>query len=205
MDDRTFRSGQRIPRSTIFLVRWILVLFSALSAPAQAVAPPDTPAGHALASWLEAFNSADEARMKAYTQRYQPTVPVGLQMSFRQQTGGLDLTDIRRHQRHGDYNSITQGDEFANLLTTHLREVGHDKHLGVRFVPTRLPDNLDAPPDAQQLARNQRMIQRSNCAFDKAEVLPNNIGYVKFNGFYSPATAPRRRSRRWASFQTPMR
>jgi C-terminal processing protease CtpA/Prc len=57
----------------------------------------------------------------------------------------------------------------------------------VRFVPTRLPDNLDAPPDAQQLARNQRMTQRSNCAFDKVEVLPNNIGYVKFNAFISPA------------------
>src|SRR6185312_4547813 len=57
--------------------------------------PADTPAGHALASWLDAFNSADEMRMKAYTEKYQPTVPVALQMSFRQQTGGLDLTGIR--------------------------------------------------------------------------------------------------------------
>src|SRR5581483_6987615 len=32
---------------------------------------------------------------KAYTEKYQPTVPVALQMSFRQQTGGLDLTGIR--------------------------------------------------------------------------------------------------------------
>jgi peptidase S41-like protein len=94
---------------------------------------------------------------------------------------------LRRHQKHGDYNTITEGDEFANLLTTHLRDVSHDKHLAVQFVPTRLPDSLDTPPDAQQLARNQRMIQRTNCGFDKVEVLPGNIGYVKFNGFFSPA------------------
>src|SRR5205823_2838284 len=45
--------------------------------------------------WLEAFNSADETLMKAYTGKYKPTVPVALEMSFRQQTGGLDLTGIR--------------------------------------------------------------------------------------------------------------
>ena len=273
MDSRPF--GSRNLAAAIFAVGWILILFDALPVAAQGVAPPDTPAGHALASWLEAFNSADETRMKAYTEQYQPTVPVALQMSFRQQTGGLDLTDIRisnplhiefstkerasdtraigklvlndsnppritgfallaippgnppvlgfsidaqtrdrvidhaiaqlqdsyvsaelakqmaealrRHQKHGDYNTVTEGDDLANLLTTHLRDVSHDKHLAVRFVPTRLPDNLDAPPDAQQLARNQRIMLRSNCAFDKVEVLPNNIGYVKFNGFMSTA------------------
>ena len=275
MDGRTAGSRNRTWCSAIFTVGWILILFNILPAAAQGVAPPETPAGHALASWLEAFNSADETRMKAYTEKYQPTVPVGLKMSFRQQTGGLDLTGIRiseplhiefstkertsdtvaigkfflsgsdppritgfallaippgdppvlgfsidaqtrdrvidhaiaqlqdsyvsadlakqmgealrRHQKHGDYNAITEGDEFANLLATHLRDVSHDKHITVRFVPTRLPDNLDTPPDAQQLARNQRLMQRSNCAFDKVEVLPNNIGYVKFNAFISPA------------------
>ena len=275
MDGRTFGSRNRAPYSTIFIVGWILILFNELPAAAQGVTPPETPAGHALASWLDAFNSADETRMKEYAEKYQPTVPVGLLMSFRQKTGGLDLTGVRideplhiefstqerssdtraigklvlsgsdppritgfallaippgdppvlgfsidaqtrdrvidnaivqlqdsyvstelakqmgealrRHQKHGDYNAITEGDEFANLLTTHLRDVSHDKHLAVRFLPTRLPDNLDAPPDAQQLARSQRMMRRSNCTFDKVEVLPNNIGYVKFNAFNRPA------------------
>jgi hypothetical protein len=275
MESRTFGSRNPMQCSAIFIFSWILVLINPLPATAQAAAPPDTPAGHAVASWLDAFNSADETRMKAYTEKYQPMVPVFLQMSFRRQTGGLDLTGIRiseplhiefstkerasdtraigklvlsdsdppritgfallaippgnppilgfsidaqtrdrvidhaiaqlqdsyvspdlakqmgealrRHQKHGDYNAITEGDEFANLLTTHLRDVSHDKHLAVRFVPTRLPDSLDAPPDAQQLARNQRFMQRSNCAFDRVEVLPDNIGYVKFNAFMSPS------------------
>jgi retinol-binding protein 3 len=274
MDNRMVGSRNRTPCSATFIFICIILL-RALPGAAQGIAPPDTPAGHALASWLEAFNSADEARMKAYTDKYQPTVPIALQMPFRQQTGGLDLTGIRvsnplyiefstkerasdvrgigklvlsgpdapritgfallaippgdppvlgfsidaqtrdrvidhaiaqlqdsyvsselakqmgealrRHQKHGDYNTITEGDDLATLLTTHLREVSHDKHLSVRFVPTRLPASLDAPPDAQQLARNQRMMLRSNCAFDKIEVLPNNIGYVKFDGFMSPA------------------
>jgi retinol-binding protein 3 len=275
MDGRTFGSRNRMRCSAIFVVGLTLFLFNVLPIAAEGVAPPDTPAGHALASWLDAFNSADETRTKAYTEKYQPTIPVALQMSFRQQTGGLDLTGIRvseplriefstkerahdtraigklilsgsdparitgfallaippgnppvlgfsidsqtrdrvldhaiaqlqdsyvspelakqmgealrRHHKHGDYNAIAEGDEFANLLTTHLRDVSHDKHLAVRFVPTRLPDSLDAPPDAEQLARNQRMMQRSNCAFDKVEVLPDNVGYVKFDAFISPS------------------
>jgi hypothetical protein len=41
------------------------------------------------------------------------------------------------HQKHGDYNAITDGLEFAELLTTRLGDVSRDKHLTVRFVPTR--------------------------------------------------------------------
>ncbi len=275
MDSRALGSRNRTSCSLILTVCWFLVLFDALPSVAQEVVPPETPAGQALASWLEAFNSADETLPKAYIEKYQPTGPVGLEMSFRQRTGGLDLTGIhiseplhieflvkerasgtraigeltldgshppritglgylalpagdppvlgfsidaqtrnrvidhaieqlqdsyvspelarqmgealRHHQKHGDYNAITDGLELAQLLTMHMGEVSHDKHLTVRFVPTRLPDSLDAPPDAQQQARNQRMMQRSNCAFDKVEILPKNIGYMKFNFFRSPA------------------
>jgi hypothetical protein len=95
MDSRTFGSRNRTPCSAILLVDWFLILFNVSPISAQGVAPPETPAGHALASWLDAFDSADETRTKAYTEKYQPMVPVALEMSFRQQTGGLDLTGIR--------------------------------------------------------------------------------------------------------------
>jgi hypothetical protein len=94
MDSRTLGSRDRTSCSLITTVCWFIILFNVLPSAAREVAPPDTPAGQALASWLEAFNSADETLPKAYIEKYQPAYPVCLQMSFRQRTGGLDLTGI---------------------------------------------------------------------------------------------------------------
>ncbi len=94
---------------------------------------------------------------------------------------------LRRHQKHGDYDSVTDGNVFANLLTTHLRDVSHDKHLRVRFSPARLPESLESPTP-QQIAQRQRMLERNNCGFDKVEVLPGNVGYLKFDGFNDPTS-----------------
>jgi hypothetical protein len=89
---------------------------------------------------------------------------------------------LRAHQKKGEYNAITRGDEFAALLTTHLRNVSHDKHLGVTFSPVKLPD-LAAAPSAQQIENNRKQDARINCAFTKVEILDGNIGYVKLGGF----------------------
>jgi len=46
---------------------------------------------------------------------------------------------IRDHQKAGDYEAITNGDTFAEKLTADLRQISHDKHLGVSFSPAVLP------------------------------------------------------------------
>lgn len=92
---------------------------------------------------------------------------------------------LRRHQKRGEYDAVTDGEKFANLLTTHLREVSHDKHLRVNFSAVRYPGDL-AAPDPQQVAENRRMTERANCGFEKVELLTGNIGYVKFNSFANP-------------------
>ena len=93
---------------------------------------------------------------------------------------------LRAHQKKGDYNDITNGDKFAMLLTTHLQDVSHDKHLRVNFSPSKLPE-FTLAPTAQQMEDNRKRLERSNCAFSKVEILPGNIGYVKLNGF-APAS-----------------
>src|SRR5688572_27208225 len=55
---------------------------------------PDTPAGQALRTWLEAFNSGDRDRIAAYIQKYEPSMGLDATMSFRSQTGGFDLVSI---------------------------------------------------------------------------------------------------------------
>jgi retinol-binding protein 3 len=258
-------------------VKTALVLISILASPvhAEQVTIPDTPAGRVVASWLDAFNSGDRARIGAYQQQYEPTsrLPLDAIMAFRAQTGGFDLVGIhknerlrieflvkerasdtraigrfevtpsdlpqlttseiraippgaafigfeidavgrerviagsiaklnenyvfpetakkmqqalRLHQKRGDYDSVTDGEKFASLLTTHLQEVSRDKHLRVNFSAVRFPDNF-AAPSPQQVAENRRMAERANCGFEKVELLAGNVGYVKFNMFADPA------------------
>ena len=92
---------------------------------------------------------------------------------------------VRARAKRGEYDSVTDGKVFADLLTTHFRDVSHDKHLSVSFSPTRLPEESSSPtPDA--VARFRAAMQEANCGFEKAEHLSGNVGYLKFNFFADP-------------------
>jgi len=91
---------------------------------------------------------------------------------------------IRARQKAGAYDSLTNGDAFAEKLTADLREVSHDRHLGVNFSPTVLPKG--PPPGGPDMAAMRRQMERMNCGFEKAERLQPNIGYLKFNMFANP-------------------
>ena len=53
---------------------------------------------------------------------------------------------LAARQKRGEYDSVTDGETFATMLTDHLREVSQDKHLRVNFNPFVLPDR---PPPAE--------------------------------------------------------
>jgi peptidase S41-like protein len=91
---------------------------------------------------------------------------------------------IRAKQKAGAYDAITNGDAFAEKLTADLREVSNDKHLRVSFSPAVLPNG--PPPGGPDTAAMRRQLERINCGFEKAERLPPNIGYLKFNMFANP-------------------
>jgi hypothetical protein len=92
---------------------------------------------------------------------------------------------VRARAKRGEYDSVTDGNAFARLLTEHFRDVSHDKHLSVSFTPIRWPEESSAPsPDA--VARYRVAMQQSNCAFEKVEHLNGNVGYLKFNSFADP-------------------
>ena len=252
-----------------------IVLLAAVCALPQPPAIPETPAGHALQAWLDAFNSGERTRIQAYLAKYEPTKELEQTMGFRDQTGGFELLGIdksdrlhiefrvkekagpttaigkvdvkdadpaevvsfalraippgmtaadmsvkidaptkahvidgaiamlnefyvfpetakkmeqalRERQKKGDYDTVADGDTFANLLTDHLQQVSHDKHLRVNFSPRALPKG-DPTPNPEAEARMRTQMERANCAFEKAERLAPNIGYLKFNAFMDPA------------------
>ena len=92
---------------------------------------------------------------------------------------------IRVNQKRGEYDAITDPDAFANRLTKDLRAISHDKHLGVNYSPVKLPPE-GQKPSAEEEAQFRKMLERTNCSFEKVEVLPRNIGYLKLNAFPDP-------------------
>jgi retinol-binding protein 3 len=257
------------------MVRTLLILFACLATAPQGVNIPDTPAGHTLKAWLDAFNSGDRATEENYLKTYDPERSLDDEMRFRGMTGGFILTQIlksdpqriefmvkerngdtnaigkmevkpgepakvvsfglravppgtkaadlsfkvdattrakvidgavaalnetyvfpetakkmaeavRAHQQKGDYDAISDGDDFAKRLTDDFQAISHDKHLHMMFSPAALPDFDNQKPDPKREAEGHKEMERVNCGFKKAEILEGNLGYLKFDFFADP-------------------
>jgi Peptidase family S41/N-terminal domain of Peptidase_S41 in eukaryotic IRBP len=97
--------------------------------------------------------------------------------------------NLRQHESKGDYSAITDGDMFASVLTTHLVEVSHDKHLGVFYQPYKF-DGVPAPPSFDQWNKDRQAMAR-DCGIRKIEILANNVGYLKMDFFADPMVCGR--------------
>ena len=270
---REFPRFSSIPRTTLYF-GIILVLSFLAHADANT---PDTPAGHTLRAFLDAFNSAEHDRIAAYVKDYDPQNNADGLTSFSNQTGGFTLVSIvnsapdrlsflvhgrgdnidafgilrltstspprvkglsiraippgatlediqldeatrqktieainsrlteyyvypetaakmigavREHQKHGDYTSLVDGNDFADALTRDLRSVSHDEHLFIGYNPFTLPQQSGSSgshqPSLADRERFRSMMDRENCSFSKLEILNHNIGYVKFDEFPPP-------------------
>jgi retinol-binding protein 3 len=93
---------------------------------------------------------------------------------------------IRARQKRGEYDSVTDGDIFANMLTHDLQDVSHDRHLRVDFSPAPLPENPPLRNPATD-AQFRKQMERTNCGFEEAAILPGNVGYLKFDMFADPS------------------
>jgi hypothetical protein len=92
---------------------------------------------------------------------------------------------LEAHETNGDDESASDGDAFASLLTTQMRDVSHDQHLMVLYNATGSSErNLGSTPE--ELARYRNEMERTNCTFEKVAILRQNIGYVKLNSFPEP-------------------
>ena len=263
------------------------LVFACSRAYAQ-VSVPDTPAGHTLQAFFDAFNSGEHDRIVAYVKQYDPQNNAEGLTSFSSQTGGFALTSIvnstpdkltflvhgrgdnidaygvlqlantapprvkrlslralpagaklddiqldsasrqktidaisarlaenhvypdgaakmiealRGHEKKGDYNSITDGNDFADAVSRDLRAVSRDQHLFVSYNPFTLPERPGSAagphePSSAEQARFRSMLERQNCTFSKLEIRNHNVGYIKFDAFPPPDVCDLRLSRR---------
>jgi hypothetical protein len=254
--------GNALPMSLLVSVL-LLVLPSLAVADGPAPSIPDTPAGHAVGSWLTAFNSGERAGIESFIKTHASWIIPDYMMKWQAETGGYELlavyssdrtevtfrvrakvsateeigrvivtsTDpalvtelgtfyippaaiylgfridaatrnkvintsianlteryvfpevgttmalqIAKREKQGAY-STTDGEALAKMLTADMRGISHDQHLQVTFRPFRLP--AVAPGNGS----GNPQPQAKDCAFDTVERLPNNIGYIKFDGF----------------------
>ena len=90
------------------------------------------------------------------------------------------------YEKNGDDDASTDGEAFADLLTRQMKDVSHDAHLAVFYVKEGKPDGT-AAPTADDFASYRKDMLRTNCTFEKVEILSHNVGYVKFNEFPDPS------------------
>jgi len=89
------------------------------------------------------------------------------------------------HEKHGDNDAAMDPATFAALLTQQTREVKPDRHLTLDYSQSPLPQQpLGRSPEV--LAHYRQEMKKQNCAFEKVEILPRNIGYLKLNSFPDP-------------------
>ncbi len=84
---------------------------------------------------------------------------------------GKMVAHLETLANEGRFDEVDSADKFARLLTTELRSICKDRHLGIRTGSERRP--------ASEPGRRQV----DNHGFIKAEMLPGGIGYLKFNFF----------------------
>src|ERR1700675_1799315 len=82
------------------LLSAMVFLLSGVSiAGASGPVTPDTPAGHALGSWLDAFNSGDSARIKAFDDVHVPSLTLDRAVGMREHSGGYELLSIGKSEK----------------------------------------------------------------------------------------------------------
>jgi retinol-binding protein 3 len=159
--------------NTRLLVPVLLLLGSQVLVAQNAALPPDIT--------LDAVARAEviDAALKALNEAYVfPEVAQKMEQAIRM-----------RHERK-EYDAITSGRKFAQVLTDDLREVSRDLHLGVNFIAQGPPPPPPSSAGSQSPEERQRTIAgRQNFGFVRIERLAGNIGYLDLRGFMPPAIA----------------
>lgn len=89
-------------------------------------------------------------------------------------------------EKRGDYDAIADGPTLAEQLTEDVRSSTGDPHLVVEYSRNPIPDG-SRKPSAAALEQYRAAMIEQNCTFEKVEILPNKIGYLKLDSFPDPA------------------
>lgn len=101
--------------------------------------------------------------------------------------GAKVAAGLRQALSLGRYGKVQDREALAGLLTSDMYAVAKDKHLSVA-VQKEPPPRAGAGSTPTMETRDERC-RRENAGFQKAEILPGNIGYLRVTAFYRPEEA----------------
>jgi hypothetical protein len=128
------------------------------------------------------FQSSTEAPDATERHHVVDAVIADLKEHYFDRAAALQMAQaLLAHEQAGDDNAAADGETLARLLTSQMRAVHRDMDLEVVFSEETLPQHRE--PSAEDLARYRRLLEQENCTFERVEILPHNIGYLKLNSF----------------------
>jgi hypothetical protein len=104
------------------------------------------------------------------------------QYYFDKQVAQTTASALLAHEQAGDYYSVTDGQALANLLARHLIDASRDVHFTMEYTRNMFPD-FSKPPAPEAQARYRTAMEQANCTFERVEIRPNHVGYMKLNSF----------------------
>jgi hypothetical protein len=91
---------------------------------------------------------------------------------------------LRQRLRDGAYDDVTTVPQFTEMLTQDLQSLSRDRHLLVGYVPPQMMARITSEEDAEDVERERaEALARSNYNFKKIEIMPGNVGYLRFDSF----------------------
>lgn len=166
-----------MPKHVIYLVAGMMLL-----------------AGHTAAVRIEAqSDSASQATATDADARHKliAAVAANLKQLYVDRRIGQQLADaLLTHDKNGDYESVDMGGNLAARINgdiqTSSRALGVPRGVFVADVVYSAGPLPTAPPPPitdDMRDRNRAGMLQQNCLFEKTEMLPPHVGYLKLNGF----------------------
>ncbi|HTQ97490.1 MAG TPA: S41 family peptidase, partial [Candidatus Acidoferrum sp.] len=88
-------------------------------------------------------------------------------------------------EKRGEYDDISDRPMLAAVMTQELRDATNDRDLSLDYFSKPLPQQSQTPlPEVR--AQYREAMKQQNCTFEKVDLLPRNIGYLKLNSFPEP-------------------
>ncbi len=95
------------------------------------------------------------------------------------------VAGLRANLARGDYDQLTDPEEFARRLENDAQAINHDGHFGIRALPPLDPavEAAQQDEDPADIERRRRLNRAANYGFRQAEILAGGVGYLRFDRF----------------------